>query len=127
MARIDWHTEEFANIRRSPGMVAHLKAMGEEWEARLNSELHAAQAARKQPVEDGYDHHITTGGTRARLYMVAATARAQAHEAKHNSILKLMRTSGLDVNQGQGEFKNPTKGWRIHGTDERGDPIQGLD
>jgi geranylgeranyl pyrophosphate synthase len=107
-------------------MVAYLEAKGEEWVAELNTELHAAQAKRKQPVEDGYDHHVTTGGTRARLYIVAETARAQAHEAKHSSILKLMKTSGFDVKKGTGEFKNPTKGWIVHGTDAQGNPIHGL-
>jgi hypothetical protein len=107
-------------------MVAYLKAMGDQWTADLNTELHAAQAARKQPVEDGYIAHVTEGGTRARLFIVAATARAQAHEAKHSSILKRMRTSGHDVNV-HGTMKNPTKGWRIHGSDDQGNPIHGLD
>lgn len=127
MARFDWHDEEFGEIRRSPGMVAHLDGMGEQWVARLNEELHGAQARRNQPVEDGYDHHITTGGTRARLYVVASTARAQAHEAKHGSILKLMRTSGLDVNQGTGRFRNPNADGTSRRLDDRGDEIHGLD
>lgn len=127
MARFDWHDEEFApQIRNAPGMVAHLESMGEKWVDRLNTELHAAQTARKQPVEDGYTKHITAGGSRARLFIVAMTARAQAHEAKHSSILKLMQTSGHDVDV-HGTMKNPTKGWRVHGSDERGDPIVGLD
>lgn len=108
-------------------MVARLEAMGTEWVGRLNAELRSAQAARDQPVEDGYTHHITTGGTRARLFIVASTARAQAHEARHSSILKLMDTSGHDVDRTGREFKNPTKGWRVHGSDDRGDPIVGLD
>jgi hypothetical protein len=128
VARFDWHDNQFPPIRKSPGMVAHLKGMGEQWTAELNAELHSAQAARNQPVEDGYTAHITTGGSRARLFIVAASARAQAHEAKHSSILKLMRTSGhdVDVNTGR-EFKNPTKGWRVHGVDDQGAPIHGLD
>lgn len=120
MARFDWHDEEFPPIRKSPGMVAYLEEKGEEWVAELNADLHAAQAKRKQPVEDGYTHYVHVGGTRARLYIVAATARAQAHEARHNMILKLMKTSGHDVNRGTGVFKNPTKGWRVHGTDNHG-------
>lgn len=108
-------------------MVAYLEAKGVEWVAELNADLRAAQASRKQPVEDGYDFRVTTGGTRARLYIVAATARAQAHEAKHNMILKLMKTTGFDVKRGTGVFKNPTKGWRVHGTDDQDNPIHGLD
>lgn len=127
MARFEWHDEEFGEIRRSPGMVAHLDGMGVQWVGRLNSELHAAQAARKQPVEDGYDHHITVGGTRARLYVVASTARAQAHEAKNGSILKLMHTSGLDVNQGTGEFRNPNADGSSRRLDDRGDEMHRLD
>lgn len=127
VARFEWHDEEFApQIRKAPGMVAYLEAKGTEWVAELNAELHTAQAARKQPVEDGYTHHVTTEGTRARLYIVAATARAQAHEAKNSSILKLMKTTGFDVKRGSGEFKNPTKGWLVHGTDDQGNPIHGL-
>lgn len=128
MAEFEWHDEEFApQIRKAPGMVAYLEAKGVEWVAELNTELRVAQAARQQPVEDGYDHHVNVEGTRARLYIVAASARAQAHEAKHASILKLMKTSGFDVKMGSGEFKNPTKGWRVHGSDDRGDEIHGLD
>lgn len=126
MARFDWHDEQFApQIRKAPGMVAYLDAKGTEWVSELNAELHAAQEKRHQPVEDGYDHHIQTGGTRARLYIVAATARAQAHEAAHSSILKLMKDH--DIKKGEGEFKNPTKGWRTHGSDDQDNPIHGLD
>lgn len=108
-------------------MVAHLEEMGAEWVTRLNAELHSAQAARKQPIEDGYNHHVVVGGSRARLFIVAASARAQAHEAKHSSILKLMRTSGYKPKV-HGDFENPTKGWLINvERDERGDTIHGLD
>ena len=127
MARFDWHIDEFANIRKAPGMIAYLEKMGAEWVGELNTELKAAQEARDQPVEDGYFHHVTDGGSRARLFLVAGTARAQAHEAKHNSILKKMKTSGHDVDLTGRKFKNPTKGFRVHGSDERGDPIVGLD
>lgn len=127
MARFDWHDREFGpQIRKAPGMVALLDSMGEEWVARLNTELHAAQARRKQPVEDGYIHDVTTGGTRARLYIVATTARAQAHEAEHSSILKLMRTSGQDVNV-HGEFRNPNADGTSRRRDALGDPIHKLD
>jgi hypothetical protein len=109
MAEFVWRDEEFApQIRRAPGMIAYLEGKGTEWVAELNTELHAAQARRKQTVEDGYDFHVTTGGTRARLYIVAETARAQAHEAANSSILKLMRTTGFDVNTSRGRrFVNP--------------------
>ena len=70
---------------------------GETWCSRLNAELHTAQRARKQKVADGYTYHIHSTGTRLRLYIVAFTARAQAHERKHSSILKLMETTRYDV------------------------------
>lgn len=126
MARHRWNTtsiprikvysddDAFSDIRKSPGMVAYLEKLGSDWESRLNTELKAAQTKRKQPVEDGYEHHITVTGDRARLYMVAATARAQAHEASHSSILKLMETSGHTVDRTGKDFKNPTKGWIIN-------------
>lgn len=90
--RFDWNFDEFRRIRKSPDMVALLRQQGEQLVERLNTELHAAQARRHQPVEDGYVYHITKRGTRARLFIVAATARAQAHEAEHQSILKMLRT-----------------------------------
>jgi hypothetical protein len=88
---------EFRRIRKTPALEAQLEAMGTEWVARLNTELHAAQTKRKQPVEDGYVAHVNQGTTRVRLHIVAATARAQAHEKAHSSILKLMRTTGHDT------------------------------
>lgn len=92
-----WNESEFTRIRKSPGLVNKFHAMGFDWADRLNTELHAAQAARKQEEADGYDYHVEEKGSRARLFMVASTARGQAHEAKHHSILKLMRTDDLDV------------------------------
>ena len=62
---------------------------------------------RGQPVEDGYDHHVRELKDEARLYVVAATARAQAHEARHSSMLKQMRTAGRAVVTGKA--KNPRK------------------
>lgn len=79
---------EWDRIRKSPGMVAYLEKVGTETVTRCNAGLHAAQEARKQPVADGYDHHITTEGSRARLYIEPTTARAIAHEAVNHSILK---------------------------------------
>jgi hypothetical protein len=61
VARFDWHDEEFPPIRKSPGMVAHLERDGRtNGSPELNAELHSAQAARNQPIEDGYTasrHH----------------------------------------------------------------------
>jgi hypothetical protein len=95
--RMVLHNEEFKRIRKSAALVGLFNLRGEEWVERLNNELHIAQAKRKQPVEDGYVYHVSDRGTRARLYIVAATARAQAHERAHSSILKLMETTNYDV------------------------------
>ena len=86
--KIDWNLDGFKEIRTCEGMNAVLHEMGEENVAALNAELAQAQTARKQPVHDGYGYHVSTGGTRNRLQIVAFTARAQAHEAKHMSILR---------------------------------------
>lgn len=125
MARHRWSTPELRNIqifsneedwdelRNSAGLVAHLNKIGADWVSELNTELKAEQVKRKQPVEDGYEHHVVEGGSRARLYVVAETARAQAHEAKHSSILKRMKTAGHEVDV-HGAMKNPTQGWLIN-------------
>jgi hypothetical protein len=46
-------------MRNSPGVDEYLHRVGEETVARCNEDLRAAQAQRRQPVEDGYDytHH----------------------------------------------------------------------
>lgn len=119
MARFEWHLSEFRRVRNSPGMTEFLRAKGEEWVAELNAELREAQARRKQPIEDGYDYWISKG-TRARLHIIAKTARAQAHEAEHSSILKVMKVAG------KSNVQNPNKGGHGHGFDDRGDPIRGL-
>lgn len=119
MARFEWHISEFRRIRNSPGMTEFLKAKGEEWVTELNAELREAQAKRKQPVEDGYDYWISRG-TRARLHIIPKTARAQAHEAKHSSILRTMKVGGTT------NVQNPNKGGRGHGFDDLGNPIHGL-
>lgn len=93
-----WNMGEFRRIRKTPEMVAQLEKMGREWVERLNGELHDAQAARKQPVEDGYIADVTTSGTRARLFIVAETARAQVHDARHQSILKQMHIDAVPHN-----------------------------
>jgi hypothetical protein len=89
----------FVEMRKDPKLVSILRVRGETWCARLNAELHKAQEARRQPIADGYTFYVHTEGTRARLYIVAFTARAQAHEKKHSSILKLMETTGYDVKE----------------------------
>jgi hypothetical protein len=88
VAKFRWNIDEFVRIRKSPGMVAHLNDIGQETVSRCNGDLRAAQAARKQPQEDGYGANVTTSGSRARLYVRAYTARAMAHEAVNNAILK---------------------------------------
>lgn len=93
----NWRESEFTRIRKSPVLEANFHEMGFDWAERLNAELHAAQAARKQDEADGYDYHVRNEASRLRLYVVASTARGQAHEAKHHSILKMMRTGDLDV------------------------------
>jgi hypothetical protein len=74
-------------MRNSAGVEEYLHAVGEETVARCNEDLHAAQAKRRQLVEDGYDFHITHG-TRARLNIFPETPRAMAHEAVNQTILK---------------------------------------
>lgn len=91
MARkFKWNMDEFRRIRNAPGWHAYLDVMGTDWTQRLNSELHAAQAKRKQKVEDGYGMEITSTRSATRLHIAATTARGQVHEDEHSSILKLM-------------------------------------
>lgn len=113
MARVRWNTatlpryvssmwsntEDWQYIRKSPELVAMFNQIGGMWVDDLNRELHSAQAARRQKVEDGYKFAINVDSDRIRMRVWAFTARAMAHEAKHQSILKLMRHSGWDVNQ----------------------------
>lgn len=87
MVRVDWHIDEFERIRTSEGMHEYLNELGTKLVSELNAELHEAQAARSQPIADGYKFYVTSG-TRARLHILAFTARGQAHEAKHQSILR---------------------------------------
>ncbi|OBJ52429.1 hypothetical protein [Mycobacterium asiaticum] len=74
-------------MRNSPGVDEYLERVGEQTVAACNADLAAAQAKRKQPVEEGYDFHITHG-TRSRLNIFPTTPRAMAHEAVNQSILK---------------------------------------
>lgn len=80
---------EWERIRNTPELDAYLEKIGEATVSRCNDDLHAAQAKRKQPIEDGYDFHITHG-SRARLNIFPDTPRAIAHEAVNQSILKNM-------------------------------------
>lgn len=91
---------EWNRIRATPEMKESLEARGKEWVDRLNAELHAAQAKRNQPVEDGYTYEVTTEGTRARLYVRPYTARAIAHEAVNQSMLKLVPIGDIKKNKG---------------------------
>lgn len=84
----DRNSTEWNRIRTSAGMQAHLKAIGDADVSRSNADLRAAQAARKQPQEDGYTSNITTEGSRARLYIWPYTARAIAHEAVNHTSIK---------------------------------------
>jgi hypothetical protein len=99
----DWHLDEFERIRKSEGVVELLREIGEEIVSSLNSELHAAQQARDQTVEDGYKFYVTNGGeaSRARLHVLAFTARAMAHEAAHQSILRKLGEATASVQAGR--------------------------
>lgn len=125
MAEFRWHLEEFRKIRNSAGMTEWLRQKGEDWVHRLNDELHEAQQKRHQPVEDGYRYTISHG-SRARLHIFPYTARAQAHEAEHQSILKMMRMGGLEVKVRESPARNPNQGHHV-GFDEKGLPIHDLD
>lgn len=118
MARVKWstssisyidsmwsNTEDWQEIRKAPELVTMFGAMGQEWVSKLNTELHEAQARRKQKVADGYKFAINFDEDRLRMRIWAFTARAMAHEAKHQSILRLMHTSGFDVkDKGRAKF-----------------------
>lgn len=90
------NTEDWQYIRKAPELITMFNTLGEGWVGALNQELHAAQRARKQPVADGYKHAISVNDDRIRMRIWAFTARAMAHEAKHQSILRTMRTSGFE-------------------------------
>ncbi|MGV0042021.1 hypothetical protein [Mycobacterium colombiense] len=74
-------------MRNSPQADDYLHQVGEETVARANADLRAAQAARRQPQEDGYDYTVTHG-SRSRLNIFPTTPRAMAHEAVNQTILK---------------------------------------
>lgn len=83
----DRNSPAWRQIRNSAGVDEHLSQVGEETVSRCNGDLHAAQTKRHQPVEDGYDFHITHG-SRSRLNIFPSTPRAMAHEAVNQAILK---------------------------------------
>jgi hypothetical protein len=129
---IDWghNNPEWRRIRTSPRMTADLEERGKQWTARLNNELRAAQAARHQPIADGYAHTVSTSGTRARLYVWPYTARAIAHEAVNQSMLKLVpigsvkRTRGPDHEVPRELARRSNEG---RGADLQGNVIHRLD
>lgn len=82
-----WNMPEFQRIRNSEGITRQLHARGQDWVKRLNAELHQEQAQDNEPEEDGYTYQITHG-SRSRLYVYPYTARAMAHEARDQSMLK---------------------------------------
>lgn len=132
---IDFGTEnpEWRRIRNSPQMDTYLQTIGDQSVKRCNTDLHAAQAKRRQPQEDGYDYHVTHG-TRARLNIYPNTPRAVAHEAVNQIILKTLpvgtikgaaRPPDHDIPRELAERSNET---RNHpGFDARGDEIHNLD
>jgi hypothetical protein len=92
MTRFEWHHREFVRLLKSPEVKGELEKIGTITVARCNAELHAAQARRRQPQEDGYAHKMTEGFDRARMLITTTTARAMAHEAVNNAILKNLPT-----------------------------------
>ena len=90
MGRVEMHHEAFDEMRKDPKLRAALSLWGQSATDELNAELAAAQERREQSVEPGYESSVVAGAghTRARLYIAAATARAQAHEKAHDSLLK---------------------------------------
>lgn len=118
MARVKWNTtsiryidsmwsntESWQHIRKTPELMELFRGMGESIVQELNLELNAAQARRKQPIADGYKFAIRRDEDRLRMYIWAFTARAMAHEAAHQSILKHMRFVGDTNVKGGGRRK----------------------
>jgi hypothetical protein len=91
---------EWERIRKSLGLYHELDTRGKGWTERLNAELRAAQAKRNQPIEDGYDYNITAEGSRLRLYVWPFTARAIAHEAVNQSMLKMVPIGSIKATKG---------------------------
>ncbi|OBH07936.1 hypothetical protein [Mycobacterium sp. E1747] len=123
---------EWRILRNSPGVDEYLTRLGEETIARCNADLRAAQAARQQPQEDGYDFHITHG-SRSRLNIFPNTPRAMAHEAVNHTILKSIPIGGPketpppdhDIPRELARRSNESQ---MHaGFDEQGNEIHNLD
>ena len=91
---------EWEQIRKAAELKNQLEDRGKQWVDRLNDDLHAAQAKRKQPVEDGYTYEVTTEGSRDRLYVWPYSARAIAHEAVNQSMLKLVPIGDIKSRKG---------------------------
>jgi hypothetical protein len=123
---------EWRDMRNSAGTDDYLERVGTEVVARCNAELRAAQAKRKQPVEDGYDYHITHG-SRSRLNIFPTTARAIAHEAVNQTILKNMPIGAKGMDRGPDHeiprelARRSNEAQDFVGLDEKGDPIHNLD
>lgn len=119
------NTEDWQDIRKSPDLVDLFAITGEHIVRDLNHELHTAQMSRKQKVEDGYKFAISHDRDRIRMRIWAFTARAAAHEAKHQSILKNMQFIG-DVKEKGGGRTNPGGGGgRSRGHTGGGGPRKG--
>lgn len=95
-----YNNPEWKRIRTTSETKAELEARGQQWVDRLNAGLRAAQGARKQPLEDGYMYDVTEEGSRYRLYVWPFTARAIAHEAVNQSMLKLVPIGDIKKNKG---------------------------
>lgn len=119
-------------MRNSPAMDEYLNKVGKETIERCNADLRAAQAKRGQPQEDGYDYHITHG-SRARLNIFPNTARAIAHEAVNQTILKSIPIGGTKETRPPDheiprELARRSNEMQNHpGFDEQGNEIHNLD
>lgn len=119
-------------IRNAPGVDEHLNKVGEETVGRCNGDLRAAQANRNQPQEDGYDYHITHG-SRSRLNIFPSTARAIAHEAVNQTILKSVPVGDVKSRRAPDhdiprELARRSNEAQAHdGVDAQGNPIHNLD
>lgn len=120
-------------MRNSPGVDAYLEKVGEETVARCNTDLRAAQAKRGQPQEDGYDFHITHG-SRSRLNIFPSTARAMAHEAVNQTILRNISVGAAKAEARPPDHEIPrelarrsNEAQKHAGVDEQGNLIHNLD
>lgn len=126
-----FNNPEWREMRNSPGTDDYLTQLGEQIVARCNADLRAAQAKRGQPQEDGYDYHITHG-SRSRLNVFPTTARAMAHEAVNQTILKNMpigakSTRGPDHEIPRELARRSNEAQDYSGVDLQGNPIHNLD